>query len=92
MASTTTSDLNAGDPFGNDSVARRLAELPFVAEARALTVSTSGGEFAGFQARPAHPDPQLGDAVLVHGWPEFASLLGADGCDAPGTGNERVRL
>lgn len=73
MASTTTSDLNAGDPFGNASVAGRLAELPFVAEARALTVSTSGGEFAGFQARPAHPDPQLGDAVLVHGWPEFAS-------------------
>lgn len=73
MASTTTSDQNAGKPFDNASVAARLAELPSVVEARALSVATSAGEFAGFKATPAQPDPQLGDALLLHGWPEFAS-------------------
>ena len=92
MTTTTTSHLNAGHPFDNDSVARRLAELPFTAEARELTVSTSGGEFAGFQARPAHPDPQLGDAAAAPRLARIRLLLGADGCDAPGAGNEHVRL
>ncbi|SMX93512.1 alpha/beta fold hydrolase [Brevibacterium antiquum] len=73
MASTTTSDLNSGDPFDNASVAARLAELPSVADAQALTVTMEHGDFAGFQATPAHPDPQLGDALLLHGWPEFAA-------------------
>ncbi|MDN5587928.1 MAG: alpha/beta hydrolase, partial [Brevibacterium sp.] len=65
--------MASNDPFDNASVAARLAELPFVANAQALTVSTSGGEFAGFQATPARSDPRLGDALLLHGWPEYAS-------------------
>ena len=63
----------SNDPFDNASVAARLAELPFVAEAQALRVNTSGGEFTGFHAMPSHPDLQLGDALLLHGWPEFSS-------------------
>ena len=81
MASSTTPsttsepspDRSTGAPFDNASVAARLAELPAVAEAKALTVTTSSGQLSGFQAIPAHPDPQLGDALLLHGWPEFAA-------------------
>ena len=73
MTSSTTSDPRSGAPFDNASVAARLAQLPSVAEAQALTVTTEHGDFAGFRATPAHPDPQLGDALLLHGWPEFAA-------------------
>ncbi|MBM6590540.1 alpha/beta hydrolase [Brevibacterium sp. RIT 803] len=73
MTSSATPAASAGAPFDNASVAARLLELPFVENARALTVSTSGGEFAGFKATPARPDPRLGDALLLHGWPEYAS-------------------
>ncbi|WP_210604586.1 alpha/beta fold hydrolase [Brevibacterium oceani] len=62
-----------GFPFDNASVAGRLQELPATAAAEALTVTTSQGEFSAFRATPAQPDPSLGDAVLVHGWPEYAS-------------------
>lgn len=64
---------HSGVPFDNASVADRLAQVPEVAEAQALTVRTDQGEFAGFRAVPAEPDPRLGDAVLIHGWPEYAS-------------------
>ena len=73
MASSTTSQLHSGAPFDNASVAARLAELPVAAEAEALTVRTNQGEFAAFRAAPAQPDPSLGDAILLHGWPEYAS-------------------
>lgn len=73
MTSSTTSDPRSGAPFDNASVAARLAELPSVADAQALAVTTEHGDFAGFRATPAHPDPQLGDALLLHGWPEFAA-------------------
>ena len=73
MTTSTTSQPYSGVPFDNASVAGRLAELPATADAEALTVSTDQGEFAAFRARPAHPNPDLGDAVLMHGWPEFAS-------------------
>ena len=73
MATSTTSQPYNGAPFDNASVAARLAELPTTAAAEALTVSTDQGEFAAFRATPAHQDPDLGDAVLLHGWTEFAS-------------------
>lgn len=73
MTTSTTSQPYSGVPFDNASVAGRLAELPATADAEALTVSTDQGEFAAFRATPAHPNPDLGDAVLMHGWPEFAS-------------------
>src|SRR5699024_4963778 len=74
MATSTTSQPYNGAPFDNASMASRLAELPTTAAAEALTVFTYQGEFAAFRATPAHQDPDLGDAVLLHGWPEFASF------------------
>lgn len=74
MTTTTTShEEPIGHPFDNGSVAARLAELPVTAEARELRVRTQRGDFRGFRATPARPDPALGDALLLHGWPEFAS-------------------
>jgi pimeloyl-ACP methyl ester carboxylesterase len=73
MTISTTSQPYSGAPFDNASVAARLAELPTTADAEALTVSTDQGEFTAFRATPAHPDPDLGDAILLHGWPEYAS-------------------
>lgn len=73
MTVSTAPSTDGGAPFDNASVAARLAELPFTADARALTVTTEHGDFAGFRATPVRPDPQLGDALLLHGWPEFAS-------------------
>src|SRR5699024_10121032 len=69
----TTSQPFSGAPFDNASVAARLAELTETADAEALTVSTDQGEFAAFRATPTHPDPDLGEAILLHGWPEYAS-------------------
>jgi pimeloyl-ACP methyl ester carboxylesterase len=62
-----------GVPFDNASVAARLQDLPATATAEALTVRTSQGEFSAFRATPTWPDSSLGTAVLVHGWPEYAS-------------------
>lgn len=62
-----------GYPFGNASVAARLAALPATACASATALTTESGTFDGFRAWPATPDASLGTAVLVHGLPEFAS-------------------
>ena len=69
MTASTTSQRFSGAPFDNASVAERLAELPATADAEALTVSTDQGEFAAFRATPTHPGPDLGEAILLHGWP-----------------------
>ncbi|WP_152349015.1 alpha/beta fold hydrolase [Brevibacterium sp. CFH 10365] len=73
MTTPTMSQPHSGAPFDNASVAGRLAELPTTAEAEALAVSTDQGEFAAFRASPTRPDPDLGEAILLHGWPEYAS-------------------
>jgi pimeloyl-ACP methyl ester carboxylesterase len=63
----------AGHPHDNASVANRLAALPQTARAEVFTQSANGLEFSGYRAEPAAPDPGLGVAVLVHGWPQYAS-------------------
>ncbi|WP_029090428.1 alpha/beta fold hydrolase [Brevibacterium album] len=62
-----------GAPHDNASVAARLAALPQTASAEAFTVAANGFEFSGYRAEPAVPEPRLGVAVLVHGWPQYAS-------------------
>lgn len=73
MTSSTTDGNYDGRPFDNASVAARLRELPATAAAEAFTIRTSQGEFSAYRATPARTNPDLGDAVLVHGWPEYAS-------------------
>lgn len=52
--------MHSGIPYDNDSVATCLAELPAVAEAPAITVSTEHGDFSGVQATSAqHLVPDL---------------------------------
>ncbi|MCQ9369267.1 alpha/beta hydrolase [Brevibacterium sp. 91QC2O2] len=72
-STSSTVEPPLGAPYDNASVAARLAALPHVAEASATTLSIGTGDFSAFRATPARPDESLGTAVLVHGWPEYAS-------------------
>lgn len=70
-----------GAPYDNASIAARLAGLPQTASARSVAIETEDGTFSGFRAEPAKPGPNVGTAVLVHGWPEYAACWEAVAAD-----------
>ncbi len=62
-----------GYPYDNGSIASRLRNLPTVSSVDASNILTTVGAFSGFHAFAQDYDPTLGTAVLLHGWPEYAS-------------------